>query len=136
MNEIDKTNLTDQTKYWLNEITKIGNYFNQEINQKNYVVKKLRKYVPAFDYRDKVLIILSATSGRVCITSSASVVGAPVGIAGASFTLILVSQALIDMEISHEEFDTITKEKKILEDERKYEKCKRKTKKYETKVRI
>ena len=136
MNEIDKTNLTDQTKYWLNEITKIGNYFNQEINQKNYVVKKLRKYVPAFDYRDKVLIILIATSGRVCITSSASVVGAPVGIAGASFTLILVSQALIDMEISHEEFDTITKEKKILEDERKYEKCKRKTKKYETKVRI
>ena len=136
MNEIDKTNLTDQTKYWLNEITKIGNYFNQEINQKNYVVKKLRKYVAAFDYRDKVLIILSATSGRVCITSSASVVGAPVGIAGANFTLILVSQALIDMEISHEEFDTITKEKKILEDERKYEKCKRKTKKYETKVRI
>ena len=34
MNEIDKTNLTDQTKYWLNEITKIGNYLNQEINQK------------------------------------------------------------------------------------------------------
>ena len=40
------------------------------------------------------------------------------------------------MEISHEEFDTIMKEKKIWEDERKYEKCKRKTKKYETKVRI
>ena len=92
MNEIDKTNLTDQTKYWLNEITKIGNYLNQEINKKkNYVVKKLRKYVAAFDYRDKVLIILSATSGRVCIISSASVVGAPVGIAGASFTLIFFS---------------------------------------------
>ena len=84
--------------------------------------------------------MLSAASSRVCIISSASVVGAPVGIASASFTLIfslttgiikkllsitrnkkkkhdkvlmlaksklnsietLVSQAMIDMEISHE----------------------------------
>ena len=34
MNEIDKTNLTDQTKYRLNQITKIENYFNSEINQR------------------------------------------------------------------------------------------------------
>ena len=32
MNEIDKTNLTDQTKHRLNEITKIENYFIEEIN--------------------------------------------------------------------------------------------------------
>ena len=37
---------------------------------------------------------------------------------------ILVSQALIDMEISHEEFNTILKKKKIREDERKCEECK------------
>ena len=29
--------------------------------------KKLSKYVAAFDYIDKVLIVLSATSGGVCI---------------------------------------------------------------------
>ena len=34
MNEIDKTNMTDQTKFRLNEISKIKNYFNQEINQR------------------------------------------------------------------------------------------------------
>ena len=34
MNEIDKTNLTDQTKFRLNEISKIENYFNQEINER------------------------------------------------------------------------------------------------------
>ena len=28
--EIDKTNLTDQTKFILNEITKIENYFNSD----------------------------------------------------------------------------------------------------------
>ena len=37
---------------------------------------------------DKALIFLSATSSGVCIISSASVAGAPVGIASASFTLI------------------------------------------------
>ena len=41
------------------------------------------------DYIDKVLIALSATSGGVCIMSSAGVVGAPIGITGGSFTLIL-----------------------------------------------
>ena len=94
-------------------------------------------------------MVLSAKSGGVCIISSASVVGALVGIAGASFTLIfalttgiikkfpsitgnkkkkhykilmlakselssietLASQALIEMEISNEELDTIMKEK-------------------------
>ena len=39
MNEIDKTNLADQTKSRLNKISKIENYFNSEINQKNYAVK-------------------------------------------------------------------------------------------------
>ena len=87
MDEIDKTNLTDQTKFRLNEITKIENYFNSEINQRKSRIKKLSKYVTTFDYVDKVLIILSATSGGVCIISFTSVVGAPVGIGSASFTL-------------------------------------------------
>ena len=34
MNEIDKTKLTDQTKFRLNETSKIENYFNQEINER------------------------------------------------------------------------------------------------------
>ena len=32
--EFNKTNLTDQTKYRLNEITEIENYFIEEINQR------------------------------------------------------------------------------------------------------
>ena len=86
--EIDKTSLTDQTKYRLNEITKIEHYFNQEINQRKSCSKTLSKYVVAFDQRDKILIVLSATSGGVSIISFTSVAGAPVGIASASFTLI------------------------------------------------
>ena len=94
-----------------------------------------------------MLIVLSATSGGVSIISFASTIGAPVGIASGSFTLIfslttgivkklldktrkkrkkhdkilmlaksnkidaLISQALIDMDISHEEFIKILKGK-------------------------
>ena len=39
MHEIDKTKLSDQTKFRLYEIKTIGNYFINEINQKNYAVK-------------------------------------------------------------------------------------------------
>ena len=49
MNEIDKK-LTDQTKFRLNEITKIGNYFNSEINQRKSCSKKLSKLVAAFNF--------------------------------------------------------------------------------------
>ena len=54
INEIDKTNLTDQTKFRLNEISMIENYFNQKINQRKSCNKKLSKPVAAFDYIDKL----------------------------------------------------------------------------------
>ena len=84
---IDKTVLSEQTKFRLSEIIGIENYFYQEINQRKSCSKKLSKYVTTFDYIDNILIALSVTSGRVCIFSSVSVAGAPVGIARASFTL-------------------------------------------------
>ena len=88
MNEIGKTNLTDQTKFRLNEISKIENYCNSEINQKKSCIKKLSKYVTTFDYIDKTLIVLSATNGGVSTISLTSVVGALVGVASANFALI------------------------------------------------
>ena len=88
MNKIDKTNLTDQRKYRLNETIKIENYFIEEINQRKSFIKKLSKYATTFDYTDKVLIVLSATSGGVSIIYFTSVVGILVGIASLSFTLI------------------------------------------------
>ena len=153
---IDKTNVTEQTKFRLSEIIWSENYFYQQINQIKSYSKKLNKYLTAFDYIDKVLIVLSATTSVVSIISFTSIVRAPVGIASASFTLIfslttgivkkllnitrnkkkkhdkilmlaksklnsietLISQALIDVDISHEVFITILNEKD------KYEKMK------------
>ena len=79
---VDKTNLSDQTKFRLDEISKIENYFYKEINQRKSCSKKLSKYAAAFDYIDKVLIAFSGASGGVCSISSVSVVGVPLRIAG------------------------------------------------------
>ena len=91
MNEINKINLSEQTKFRLSEIIGIENYFHQEINQRKLCSKKLSKYGAAFDYIDKILIVLSATSCGVCIISSAAVVGAPVGNNSYKFYFIFFS---------------------------------------------
>ena len=88
MHEIDKTKLSDQTKFRLYEIKKIENYFINEINERESYSKKLNKYVTIFDYIDKILIVLSATTGGISIISFTTTIGAPVGKASASFTLI------------------------------------------------
>ena len=74
-------NLSEQTKFPLDEISKIENYFIEEIIQRKSCGKKLSKYVAAFDCIDKILIVLSTTTGGVSICSFTSIVGAPVGIA-------------------------------------------------------
>ena len=137
------------TKYRLDEINKIKDYLNSEIKERKDTIKKISKYIVAFDYADKVFITLSASFGTLSIASYATVVRIPAGIAGASLTLILTvttdvvktllnitrkkkkkhnkiialarsklniienltSQALIDFEITHEEFSKINYEK-------------------------
>ena len=75
-------------KFRLNEINKIENYFNSEIQERKTMSKKLSKYIAAFDYIDKTLIALSGTSGGISIISFTSVTGIPAGLSNASFTLL------------------------------------------------
>ena len=85
---IDKIFLSEQTKFRLDEISKIENCFVEEINKKKSCSQKLSKYVTTFDYIDRILIVLGATTREVSLISFTSIIGAPVGIASASFTLI------------------------------------------------
>ena len=57
---IDETILSEQLKLRLSELIGIENYLYQEIDQRKSGSKKLNKYITAFDYIDKVLIVLSA----------------------------------------------------------------------------
>ena len=142
--------LKDLTKYRLDEINQIKDYLNSEIKERKDIIKKVSKYIVAFDYADKIFITLSASFGTLSIASYATVVGIPAGIAGAYLTLIftvttgvvttgvvnitrkkkkkhnkiialarsklniienLISQALINFEITHEKFSKIIYEK-------------------------
>ena len=116
-----------------------------KLKREKILLKKISKYLVAFDYADKIFSTLSALFRTLSIVSHATIVGIPVGIAEASLTLIftvttdvvkkllnitrkkkkkhnkiialarsklniietLISQALIDFEISHEEFSKI-----------------------------
>ena len=86
--EIDASNLSDQKKIRLNETNEIKDYFNSEIRERKAMNKKLSKHIAVFDYIDKTLIILSATSGGISIIFFASVIGALAGTASSSFTLV------------------------------------------------
>ena len=111
------SNLNYQTKFRLNKINKMKDYFNAKIQKRQIMSKKLSKYIATVDY-------------------FASIIGVPIGIAGASFIFSLtagnvtlpitrnkkkkhskiviparsklisietiISQALIDLETSHE----------------------------------
>ena len=66
---IDKTILSEQTKLRLSEIIGNANYLYQEIDQRKSCSKKLNKHVTAFDYIDKILIILSGTTSGILIIS-------------------------------------------------------------------
>ena len=109
----------------------------------------LSKYIVSFDYLDKYLIVLSATSHGISIASFVTVIGTLVGIASASFAFSIIikgiikkllkttrnkkkkhnkvvvlvrsklnsieskiSEALINNEISHEDFTTIINQEK------------------------
>ena len=80
-------NLNDQQQFSLNKINEGKDYFIAEIRERELMSKRLSKYVVPFNYFDKSLIVLSATSGSISIVSFATVIGTPVGIASASFSL-------------------------------------------------
>ena len=100
-------NLAEVDKYRLNEINKIKEYFNKEINERKDIINKLNKYIVGFDYLDKIFITLSASFGTLSVASHARVIGIPAGIAGASLTLIFTISAGINKSLLQ-----VTKKKK------------------------
>ena len=79
--------LTDDQQFRLNKINEIRDYFVAEIKERELMSKRISKYIAFFYYFDKSLIVLSVTTGSISIVSFATVIGAPVGIVSASFSL-------------------------------------------------
>ena len=56
--------LKDQSNYRLNEISRIKDYFNEEIQYQQSLTNNLSKYLTAFDYSNKILtVVLTVFSG-------------------------------------------------------------------------
>ena len=147
---LNATPLSDRQQFRLNKINEIKGYFVAKIKERELMSKRLSKYIAFFEYFDKSLIVLFATTGSISIASFATVIGAPVGIINLSFSLAFlistgiikkllkttrnkkkkhnkivmltrsklnsieskISKALMDNEISHEDFETIINEEK------------------------
>ena len=78
-------NLNDQQQFRLNKTIEVKDYFIARINERELKSKKLSKYIASFDYFDQSLIVLSAARSGIYIASFATIIGATVGIASASF---------------------------------------------------
>ena len=85
MNNLELKNINN---YRLNEINKVKDYFNDEINERKNIIKTLNKYMVTFDYLDRIFITLSASFGTLSVASHATVIDIPAGIAVASLTLL------------------------------------------------
>ena len=49
MNNLSVCDTSVKYKYSLDEINKIRDYFNNEINERKDIIKKLNKYIVSFD---------------------------------------------------------------------------------------
>ena len=59
----DRIDLSEQIKFRLDEISKLKNYFHEEINQRKSCSRKLSNYVAIFDYIDKAQSIVRSSIG-------------------------------------------------------------------------
>ena len=87
---------SDNQQFRLNRINKIRDYFVAEIKERELMSKRFSKYIASLDYFDKSLTVLSLRTGSISIASFATVIGAPVRILSASFSLaFLISTGII-----------------------------------------
>ena len=102
-------NLNGEPNFRLSKINEVKGYFIAKIREKELMSKRLKKYVASFKYFDKSLIVLYATSSGIFIALFPTVIGAPVGIASASFSFLFLSTIAITKKLFK---TTLNKEKK------------------------
>ena len=133
--------LNEQTNYRLTDINRTKNYFESEIREQREIIRRLSKYITGLYCADKILTGFLTKFSRVnifshikdkkisgLVTSIFSLISCiSIGIIKklkkhnkifyfgknkADSVEMLISQAIIDLDISHEGFKTIINEKK------------------------
>ena len=62
--------LEDQSNYRLSEISRIKNYFNEEIQYQQFLTSKVSKYFTVFDYSNKILTVVLTVFSETNIFSN------------------------------------------------------------------
>ena len=85
-------------EFWLKEIDEVRNYLIEETNQDELMSKKNKKFCGVLNYIDHPLVVISTITGCVSISTFASLVAIPIGIASSTIGLnICVTTAGIKM---------------------------------------
>ena len=129
-------NIPNEQQFRLNKINEIKDYFLVEIRERELISKNISKYIASSDYFDKSLNVLSILSDSEIIGASCSFTlsvtsgfvkrflktirnkkkkhNKIVMLARSKLNSIesKISKALMDNEISHEDFETIINEEK------------------------
>ena len=114
-------NLNAEQRFKLNKINKVKDYYGAEIKEKELMSKRLSNYIAYFGYVDKSLIVLSVTTGSISIASAIvkKLLKATRNKKKKHNKIVMlprsklnsienkISEALIDNEISQEDFMTI-----------------------------
>ena len=124
------TNISNEQQFRLNKINEIKDYFLAEIRERELISKNISKYIASLDYFDKSLNVLSILSGSISISSTFSITSGFVKrflktirnkkkkhnkiimLARSKLNSIesIISKALIDNEISPEDFEIVINE--------------------------
>ena len=80
-------NTSNGQQFRLNKINEITDYFIAEIKERELIRKNLSNYIASLEYFDKSSVILSLATGSISIASSATVIGACVGMVSTSCSL-------------------------------------------------
>ena len=80
-------NLSNGQQRRLNKINEIKDYFVAQIKERELMSERLTKYIASFDYFDKSVIVLSVATSSISIVSFPTVIGEPVGMMSASYSL-------------------------------------------------
>ena len=84
------------------ETGKIKDYFDQEIKDKQLLIKKLSKYITDFDYTDKILTVFLTVFSGANIFLYVKTKKRPLGLINSIFSLVFCLGSLVIKKVLYE----------------------------------
>ena len=113
---------SNQQQFGLKNVNEIKDYFVADIKERELMSKRLSKYIASFYF-----FVLSVTTSHISIASFDTVIGAPVGMVSASFSLAFSISAGIIKKLLETTRNRKKKNKIVMQTRSKLNRVERKT---------